>query len=548
MTIPSPDIAGMGAMAASPYSRDNVRRGVLHYLLGRGMSAAAGFVTVILLVRHMDVPAYAAYTAILGFCLLAGMLSGLGMERALTRYIPEGVMQHPGPPLIRFVWWTTVARMGVLLLLVCLLYGFWPAVAKQFAGLALVPGFPPALAAVLASSAMFQLFSAVMQAMVQQKKLTRILVVQWGGRLAMVLAIIGGGTGVTLEQALWIMAVPDGIGVLVLAWTIHRHLTHASGGMHYAPQPGRDRDDRWPPWRRVGKLSLDNYGYNLLAALPQGSSMIILAAAMLAAPFVAVYGFYINLIERFRQYLPLQFMLNLAEPVLIAGYVRDRDFARLCHHGRLLYKLNLLLLLPALAWLAAAAAPMTHALTGGKYMEHAWILPVLIAQIALGSHATILQIVVNAIGRSGILTVSGCLALLAMVAAIVLVLFSGAYSWLVAAPLVYEVVNTLTAAALLGKHGWPYSLQWRFHGKALLATAIAWAGAFFASAQTGSMPGKVLLAGIAAFALFCLSIVLLQAVGKGDIQTVRNILKRNSVQAGSADVSVTSQRGSNREG
>lgn len=548
MTTPSPDIAGIGAMAATPYSRDNVRRGVLHYLLGRGMSAAAGFLTVILLVRHMEVSAYAAYTAILGFCLLAGMLSGLGMERALARFIPEGVMQHPGAPLMRFIWWTSAARLVILLLLVCALYFSWPAVTACFAGLALVPQFPLALAAVLASSAMFQLFSAVMQAMVQQKSLTRILVVQWGGRLVLVLAILGSGAGITLEQALWLMAVPDGIGAVILGWAIHRCLTIPRDEAKLAPPQAHGQDGPWPPWRQVGKLSLNNYGYNLLAALPQGSSMIILAAAFLAAPFVAVYGFYINLIERFRQYLPLQFMLNLAEPVLIAGYVRDGNFLRLCHHGRLLYKLNLLLLLPALAWLGAVAAPVTHILTGGKYTEHAWILPMLIAQLALGGHATILQIIINAIGKSGILTVSGCSALSAMGMTVGLVLVSGEYTWLVAAPLVYEMVNNLVAVALLGKSGWPYDLQWRFHGKLLLATAGAWQGALFAAAQIDSPLGKVLLAGIVAVALFGLGVALLRAVEAGELQTVRDMLKRKNEHGIPPEVAAISQRGMNREG
>lgn len=548
MTTPSPDIAGIGTMAATPYSRDNVRRGVLHYLLGRGMSAAAGFLTVILLVRHMEVSAYAAYTAILGFCLLAGMLSGLGMERALARFIPEGVMRHPGAPLLRLIWWTSAARLAVLLLLVGALYFSWPAVTARFAGLALVPQFPLSLAAVLASSAMFQLFSAIMQAMVQQKNLTRILVVQWGGRLVLILAILGGGAGITLEQALWLMAVPDGIGVVILGWAIHRCLTVPSGNTTVAPLPVHGKDVPWPPWRQVGKLSLNNYGYNLLAALPQGSSMIILAAAVLAAPFVAVYGFYINLIERFRQYLPLQFMLNLAEPVLIASYVRDGNFSRLCHHGRLLYKLNLLLLLPALAWLGAVATPVTHILTGGRYTEHAWILPVLIAQLALGGHATILQIIINAIGKSGILTVSGCSALGAMGLTIGLVFVSGEYTWMVAAPLVYEMVNNLVAVALLGKSGWSYDLQWRFHGKLLLATAGAWLGALFAVTKIDSPLVQALLAGGVAIALFGLIIALMRAVAPGELQTVRDMLKRKNEQGMPPEVSVISQRGMNREG
>ncbi|RJG01081.1 lipopolysaccharide biosynthesis protein [Noviherbaspirillum sedimenti] len=528
MKSPAPDIAGIDTMNTSPYSRENVRRGVTHYLLGRGMSAAAGFVTVILLVRHMEMPAYAGYTAILGFCGLAGMLAGLGLERALVRFIPEGVMHHPGPLLARFIWIACAARLAVMVLLIGALWLSWPVLAGRVAGLALAPDFPLALAFVLLSSATFQLFSAVMQALVQQKILTRVLVVQWGGRLLLILALLAGHAGITLEQALWLMALPDGIGALILAWAIHRYMASQGSGTIAAPGNATP----WPPWAQVRKLARDNYGYNLLAALPQNTSMIILAAVFLTAPFVAVYGFYIHLLERFKQYLPLQFMLNLAEPVLIAGFVRDGDFGRLSHHSRLLYKCNLLLLMPGLAWIAAIAQPLTHVLTAGKYTEHAWILPLLILQLALGGHATIMQIMINAVGKSGILTISGCLALAAMALAIGVALASGQYAWLVAAPLAYELVNNLVAVGLLGKHGWHYDLQWGFHGKLLLATLGAWLGAMFASAQVASPLGQVLLAGVVALALFGLGATLLRLADPREFQTVRDMLKRKQGPAG----------------
>lgn len=544
MKSPTPDIAGKFAMNASPYSRENVRRGVTHYLLGRGMSAAAGFVTVILLVRHMDTPAYAAYTAILGFCALAGMLAGLGMERALARFIPEGVMHHPGAALARFIWITCAARLAVTALLILVSWLSWPVLAGRLAGLAEAAELPLALAFVLLNSAMFQQFSAVLQALVQQKILTRVLVVQWGGRLVLILLILAGHADITLAQALWLMALPDGVGALILAWVIHQCMASQAAGAAAAHRDGAP----WPPWPKVRRLAFDNYGYNLLAALPQSASMIILAAAFLAAPFVAVYGFYIHLLERFKQYLPLQFMLNLAEPVLIAAYVRDGDFGRLCHHSRLLYKCNLLLLMPGLAWIAAIAQPLTHILTGGKYTEHAWILQLLILQLALGGHATILQIIINAVGKSGILTISGCLALAAMGLAIGVALGSGHYAWLVAAPLAYELVNNLVAVALLGKQGWRYDLQWGFHGKLLLATLGAWLGAMFASAHIVSPSGQVLLAGVTALALFGLGAALLRVADPHDFQTVRDLLKRKQGQAEHSPASQNPRREVHREG
>ncbi len=521
-------MATNAASNSSPYSRENVRRGIGHYLLGRSLSAMAGFVTIILLVRHMDTPSYAAYTAMLGLCVLFSMLAGFGMERALARFIPEGVMHHPVAQLANFLMFACVARLGLALFLIVALWLTWPALAPYFQGLPVAAGLPSALAVLLVTSTMFQLLSAIMQAMVLQKHLTRVMVVQWGGRLLLILALLASSDLVTLEQALWLMALPDGVGTVLLSWVIGNYLRRRTD----ASDPDTVACDgaAWPAWRAVARLAVNNYGYNLLAALPQGSTMILLAAAFLAAPFVAAYGFYINLLERFRQYLPLQFMLNLAEPVLIAGYVGSGDFQKLCRNSRLLYKFNLLLLLPALAWFAAISGELTGLLTGGRHAEHGWILPVLVLQLTIGSHATILQIVINAVGKSGILALSGCAALVAMGIAVIAVLVRGQLAWLLVTPLVYEIVNNLAALALLRRQKLRFDPQWRFHGKAILATMLAWFAATEIATLTTSSLTAVMLAGIAALVAFALTTLLVRPAEAGEFQALRELLKRRPVQ------------------
>jgi pyruvyl transferase EpsO len=487
------------------------------------MSAVAGFCTIILLVRHMEVHAYAGYIAMLGMTTVAGMLAGLGMERALMRFIPEGHMHHPAPALAGFIWITSLLRLAVMAAIIGTLYLLWPQFTAHFSGLSISADFPPALAFLVLNTAMFQLLSAVMQALVQQKTLTRVLVVQWGGRLAIIFAMVTIYADISLTQAIWLMAIPDGVGVLILVLVIHRYLTRLAAVQHGSQMQAA----AWPSWPQVRRLSLDNYGYNLVAALPQGSSMIILAAALLAAPFVAAYGFYVNLIDRLKQYLPLQFMLNLAEPVLIAGYVKDKDFGRLWRHNQLLYKSNLMLLMPGLAWIAAIAPQMTSVLTGGKYAEYAWVLPILILQLALGSHATIIQIIINAVGKSEILSLSGCSALLAMAAAIGAVMVGGHYEYLIVTPLVYEIVNNAVAMWGLRQRGFRYDAQWSFHGKLVVITTIAYGCAGLASGLIAALIPQILIAGFVSVTVFIFLSAFMRMFDREEFQTLKSMLRRH---------------------
>jgi hypothetical protein len=77
-------------MHSNPYTKENARQGALHYLMGRGAAGVAGFLTVILLVRFMDVQNYAAYTALSGLVALCGVLSGLGMPGRRTFFWETG--------------------------------------------------------------------------------------------------------------------------------------------------------------------------------------------------------------------------------------------------------------------------------------------------------------------------------------------------------------------------------------------------------------------------------------------------------------------------
>lgn len=442
----------------SPYSRANVRQGIPHYLLGRGMSGIAGFVSVILLVRYMDVIGYAAYTTLASLSMMVGILSSLGLERAATRYVPEGRLKHSALLLARFIWATSVARLVVTAMLTLAIGIFWQFLDDSVFSKVSIGAFTLAIACYLMASSLFQYLSSVMQALVQQKALTRVLTVQWGGRLVLILVLVGAQSRITLDQALWIMAAPEVAGVVILAWVLHRHLSTLLH--HQQDTPCNRPDTPWPAWPEVRQMALHNYSYNLLTMPPQGYFMLMLAAVLLPVPFVAAYGFFLNLVERARPYLPLQLMYGMAEPVLIAGYVKDNDFNKLCLRAQFLFKANLILLVPLLAGLAVVSPDFTSLLTAGKFTEYAWLLILIIAQLMIGSHALTSQLILNAVGQSRILLKSGIFSLGTMGVAVALAAISGHWMYVVVSPLIYAAANNGYIVLALRRHRYAYQLPW----------------------------------------------------------------------------------------
>ena len=472
-------------MANSPYSKENVRKGILYYLLGRGLAGFAGFATVILLVRFMDVQSYAGFTALTGLIALSGILAGLGLDRAISRYVPEARLERSAKELGQFIWRITLIKLLAALVVCCVFYLFWQPILRLFADVHLIH-FPVALACFVVAETLFQHFSAVFQALLKQKILTHILMVQWAGRLIMIMLVIFADKTISLEKSLLVMAVPEMLGVLVFVLVLMHYLSK----LNVAQQAEYQREaatiskaQNWPDWSAIAHMATHNYGFTLLAAPPQGYFMKMIAAIFLPTQMVAAYGFFISIAERARQYIPLHLLYNLIEPVMIGHYIQNRSFPVLNQRCQLLYKSNLLILIPLLAWIAAAGPFIIASLTGGKFQEYNWLLMVVVLQLTVGSHVVLLQLILNSVGASQLLVKAGFYALFGMGLFLVVAL-NIHVQLLVIAPLVFSLVCNVYIIQALNREGYPYQLSRQLFLGATASGTIACFTVYLAIHQT----------------------------------------------------------------
>lgn len=98
-------------MDYSPYSKENVRKAIQHYLLGRSLASIASFASIILLVRFMALQGYAGFTAITGLIALSGILAGLGLDRTIARYLLDARLERITKQLGHFIWCITAIKL-----------------------------------------------------------------------------------------------------------------------------------------------------------------------------------------------------------------------------------------------------------------------------------------------------------------------------------------------------------------------------------------------------------------------------------------------------
>ena len=509
----------------SPYSKENVRLGIWHYLLGRGFAGLGGFATVILLVRYMDVQSYAGFTALTGVIVLAGIFAGLGLERAISRYVPEAILQRTVNELSQFIWRTTLIKLFAALFASSILWVLWQPLLHIFPDVKLA-NFPVALICFVVAETLFQHFSSVFQAMLKQKALTRILVVQWAGRLIMIAWVVMKDSNIGLEQSLWIMAIPEMMGVFVFAITFIFYINTLKQAEKMVVKLNQSA---WPDWRSIGKMAGHNYSFTLLAAPPQGYFMKMLAAAFLPTQMVAAYGFFINIAEKARQYIPLHLLYNLIEPVMIGNYLQNNDFKTLNHRCQLLYKSNLLILIPLLAWIAAAGPFIIASLTGGKFQEYNWLLIVVMLQLTVGSHVVLLQLILNSVGRSILLVKAGLYALFGMSLFLAIAMPINVQS-LVVAPLVFSFICNFFIINKLQKSGYSYALSWQLFMGACAAGLVASLVTFLIVQQsilTSHHPVVMSIAsGMIIAVIYAIGLYFFKAIHIDEVRLLKSIMQK----------------------
>lgn len=478
-----------------PYQSRHVRRGMRQFLSGRLIQAAASVAVMLIMVRVMSVGEYALYITATALATFLGGVSILGLDRVMTRYVPEGRLKATPAQLIRFITKMNGLRLiavGGLALAVAL---GWPYLAPQVnlptQGLTL----PVLLFAVVHAFVLFQ--GIVMQSLMLQAGLRNATTATWLLRIALLLGVVLAMPPLDAELAVWITLVSETAGWL---WML------VSTGKHYAalrrvPQDNELRDAAWPGnAREILRFGWHNYLMGQASFPAQARVQQLVVAAFFPPPVVAAFGFFRNLSEQLRNYLPFQLMKSLAEPVMIGRYVQTQDFSQLNAMTTAMLKVNILLIAPLTAWLVVAGGPAIALLTDGKFADQVWVLSVLVLSQVVSSQVTLLVIASNAIGISHRLPVATITASICTVALLWTQIPVLGIAALALSDMVFGAVTVFMVVRGMRKAGFHY----RFGGGGLVrmvSLALLVAGLGWLAIQTWAGQGNTLAAIIIGFVM-----------------------------------------------
>lgn len=496
MAADVPKTAGADDDAArggqNPYNSKQVRKGLLQFMSGRLYAGVIQITLIALYVRHMVVEDYAAYTTFTALGGLVSSLSLMGLERAAMRYFPEARLSGSVTGLRHLVRTLTLVRVSVLVVIVALLLEF----SQPLLSLLQLSAYGSAL-----WIAMFYLIGSsitgyqryTLQCLMLQRDLTLSLVVQMTAQLVIVVLMISYSGTMTAAAGLGSMAIAIWIQAAI-QWTAFRRCMG-----RLAADPTTSSGTWRANYREVGRYAVVNGYSSTLRQLTGKYALRLIGATYLPPPAIAAFGFFQALSERVRPYLPIFLTRTLIEPVAMAHYLRERNFASFNRVMSVALKLNLLVIAPLAAWLAFAGTPALSALTGGKFIEYAWVALVILLALISTSHWAVLELTANAIGRSTLLAKGSTLA-----AVLTLAFLVGSQPWagvlgLALTGLLSTMIANVFVVWRLRAGGFDYRVD--FAGAMRIALNAAVAGALGAGLAWAIGHSHALLGSIVALAV-----------------------------------------------
>jgi O-antigen/teichoic acid export membrane protein len=141
---------------------------------------------------------------------------------------------------------------------------------------------------------------------------------------------------------------------------------------------------------------------------------------------VGIYSFYVRLNEMAVSLLPVRLFDNIIQPMFFAIKPAEADY-RVPQYFTLLVNANLLLLWPMLAFSFAYHAEIVRVVFGGKFIEHAWLLPIIMGFATINSFATPVALVAQYEEKVHVQLLSKLFAIYNVIALLVLIPYMGIY-------------------------------------------------------------------------------------------------------------------------
>lgn len=444
-----------------------VKRGLLHFFIGKSVSAAAGLLAMLLVVQGLSIADFAKYSVLVALVEVFTAISGFGLSHVILRYVPELYVSYQASAL-RFIILACFSLRS--LALVCALGGAWifSDIVSSWIGLGgAVQAFEAFLVVVVLRSSN-QFFSQILDSTLHQGTAQAAFSVISIGRCIGMLWLVDNNR-VILADVIWLEAICEASAMCVMLFGIFSTLWSRQSYGDENIDEGWHYNNR----RQVVRFAISAYLQHL-ATLPfGGNTNRIVGGIMFGNLEMASFGFSLSIYEYAKRYLPTQLLIGLIRPIVVSRYTTSRNFlvaAGLCEQA---LQLNLVLLVGMLAVLLECGDELLGLISGGKYVgDSVVLLCVLLVLLGLETQRMVLCLLAEMVEHYEILIPSNIFLSLSVFGGVAGYELIGAVAFPLA-NLLALVISNWWASYMLATMGFRYRHDWAGTGGSLVVFVLS---------------------------------------------------------------------------
>jgi O-antigen/teichoic acid export membrane protein len=404
------------------YTRGRARRSLIDTVSFRVVSQAATVLGLIVLVRGMSEQQFGIYSLMYAFIPVIGTVLSLGLEQVLLRYQPEYLRAGNKAGAAWLMRVIALGRLSANIVIILIVFLCWKFVAPLFK--------------LTAYRDVFAIFSVLMLLHFQSRVLQLALASHMMHRYSVgsmstlsILKLIAYGTlyllhRLTLEAAIFADMLGYVVAYIAMRFAYNKYCLVPEARVDYRPAP----EERNRLLRYGFYNNFNDAGVFLLYSTMDN----FFIAAYLDTVSVGIYNFYGRLRQMVLNVLPAKLFETIIQPMFfsIPADKADRNIPRFFSF---LLNMNLLLQWPALAFATAYHNEIVQVVFHGKFAEHSWLLPVVMAFGTLNVVSDPVSLVAQYEEKAHILLLSKVFAVYNILAMFVLVPLLGIYGAALAA-------------------------------------------------------------------------------------------------------------------
>lgn len=355
------------------YSAGNIRDAAAYFIVGKTVAGGLAVAWLIVLLRNLSPPDYAAYVVLLAVFEITNALSGFGVPEAVQRFLPETRVRGNNREFTTLLLRALQIRILTTVLSGAVVLVTFDAIVR-FAGLEPPHGLAAVFAAFFIAESLLRFFNDhLLGALLAQKTAQRNQIVKNSIRLAALLILLGLSHTLTLDTIFWLEFI-SAMSALIFTLPEAKQLKGA-------PQDATTPSEFLLDWRRITRVGVFGYLTICLYQLYGSDTLKLVVSRLLGATEAASYGMAAAIAEIIRRYLPLFLLHGVIRPSLVARYTENQSYEQQNHLCNLVFKLNLLILAPIIAFMAVSGDAFGAWISAGKYTSAGILLTVMTALI-----------------------------------------------------------------------------------------------------------------------------------------------------------------------